>query len=99
MPNNDWYEYTSEEMQHLGEEPGDILGLIMHDSKPGNGNEQSREMRSPRAQEKLELQATHTNRDWQALLVFHMCQPRSAGLDKSERLERQSSFPNRDLTN
>ena len=96
MPNNDWYEYTSEEMQHLGEEPGDILGLIMHDSKPGNGNEQSREMRSPRAQEKLELQATHTNRDWQALLVFHMWQPRSAGIQQIEKAKASKRFQNRD---
>ena len=42
MPNNDWYEYTSEEMQHLGEDPGDILGLIMHERKPEGDDVQSR---------------------------------------------------------
>lgn len=48
MPNNEWYEYSSEEMQHLGDEPGDILGLVMHDYEPANDNEQSQEKGSPR---------------------------------------------------
>ena len=51
MPNNDWYEYTSEEMQHLGEEPGDVLSLIMCDRKPGSNNVRSRKRCLPRAQE------------------------------------------------
>ena len=77
MPNNDWYEYTSEEMQHLGEEPGDILGLIMHDYEPEYGNDRNQEMRSPQpesrrampARDKLVSQTSRTYRNRQALPV------------------------------
>jgi len=101
MPNNDWYEYTSEEMQHLGKGPGDILGLIMRDCKPEGGNVQSRKAHLPRAQEnklampaldKLMSHASHTYRDWQAMHVLHVWQPPPAGLQQTREAD---AFTNR----
>ena len=93
MLNNDWYEYTSEEMQHLGEEPGDILGLIMHDCKAENSNDQNQEARSPQPQDsklanKLASQVYREFRDWRASLVLRVWRPRQHDLNKSGRPAR-----------
>ena len=101
MPNNDWYEYTCEEMQQFGEEPGEILGLIMHDREPEGVNIQSRKMRLPRIQEsKLAMpsrdkrmsQASHTYQDWQAMIVLHVWQPPPTGL---QQIRDADAFTNR----
>ena len=101
MPNNDWYEYTSEEMQQLGEEPGDIFGLIMHNREAESVNIQSRKMRLPRIQEsKLAMplrdkrmsQASHTYQDWQSMIVLHVWQPPPTGL---QQIRETGAFTNR----
>jgi hypothetical protein len=101
MSNNEWYEYSSEEMQHLGDEPGDVIGLILHDDEPENDNDQDNETHSPQPQEsklampardKLTSQISRTYRDCQVLLALRVRKPRQLDFNKSGRLKHYRGF-------
>ena len=101
MSNNEWYEYSSEEMQHLGDEPGDVFGLIMHDDEPENDNDQNHETHSPQPQEsklamserdKLISQVSRAYLDRQVLLALRVRKPSQLDFNKSGRPRHYRGF-------